>query len=238
MEKFALLGDPASAPQATNDTAALLEPAALAQLGARISDQSLVPPGPLPAPDTPAASHISVIDPYEVYVSLVSGVGAFFGSKFRSTSGIVFNNAMSAFYDPAQASTGTLNLPLSGRRPLTSVSPAILMAPKVCGQRVVTGGSDASLLTQAVIRLADPRENLTSSLEAPRLHTSPDSVQLGIEEDRPLQFSSSVLRSLEAMGHETRGEEKPYPSCNGITKNYDQLSSHSDSRGGGTAVRF
>ena len=53
---------------------------------------------------------------------------------------------------------------------------------QVCGRRVVTGGSDASLLAQAVLKLADPADlNLTSSLEAPRLHTAPDTVQLGLE---------------------------------------------------------
>lgn len=55
------------------------------------------------------------------------------------------------------------------------------MSLQVCGRRVVTGGSDAALVAQAVLRLADPELNLTSSLEAPRLHTAPDSLQLGLE---------------------------------------------------------
>ena len=56
--------------------------------------------------------------------------------------------------------------------------------------------------------------------------------------ERPMQVSEAVLQQLRQLGHTTADERPPYPSCNGVTKLYDQLSSHADSRGGGTAVRF
>ncbi|XP_043226954.1 glutathione hydrolase 1 proenzyme-like [Amphibalanus amphitrite] len=238
MQRFALLGDPLSTPAVANDTAEMLSDAVLTELSRMVTDGSLVNDSVLPALDTPAATHVSVIDDDELYVSVVSGLGSYFGSKFSTAGGILFSNAMSAFFDPALTPEGTSNVPEGGRRPLATFSPAILMSPKVCGRRVVTGGSDATLLAQAVLRLTDPALNITTSLEAPRLHTAPDSVQLGLEADRPMRVPEPVLQQLRQLGHTTVDEPLPYPSCNAITKLYDQLSSHADSRGGGTAVRF
>ena len=65
---------------------------------------------------------------------LGSGLGSYFGSKFSTRSGILFSNAMSAFFDPALSSEGTVNIPAGGRRPLATFSPAIIMAPKVRGR--------------------------------------------------------------------------------------------------------
>ena len=59
-----------------------------------------------------------------------------------------------------------------------------------------------------------------------------------VERPVAVRVPEQVLDQLRQMGHSTADEPQPYPSCNGITKLYDQLSSHSDSRGGGTAVRF
>jgi len=56
--------------------------------------------------------------------------------------------------------------------------------------------------------------------------------------ERAPQFAGALLDRLREMGHTTEPERRPYPSCNGVTKLLDQLSSHADSRGGGTAVRF
>lgn len=51
------------------------------------------------------------------------------------------------------------------------------------------------------------------------------------------KFSGDVLHYLEGFG-QVLPVTAPYDSCNIVAKRNDELSSHSDSRGGGIASRF
>lgn len=51
------------------------------------------------------------------------------------------------------------------------------------------------------------------------------------------KFSDDVLRYLQNFGPLVPLSD-PYSSCNIVAKRNDELSSHSDSRGGGIASRF
>ena len=71
MQRFSQLGDPLSIPEVANDTAEMLSDATLTELSRLVTDGGLVNNSVLPAIETPAASHVSVIDNDELYVSVV-----------------------------------------------------------------------------------------------------------------------------------------------------------------------
>ena len=71
MQRFGLLGDPLSTPSVANDTAEMLSDQTLTELSRMVTDGGLVNDSALPALHTPAATHVSVIDNDELYVSVV-----------------------------------------------------------------------------------------------------------------------------------------------------------------------
>ena len=70
-QRFSRLGDPLSVPAVSNDTAEMLSEAALAEMSRLVTDGGVVASSALPALDTPAATHVSVVDNEELYVSVV-----------------------------------------------------------------------------------------------------------------------------------------------------------------------
>ena len=95
---------------------------------------------------------------------------------------------------------GEANAPGPGKRPLSSMSPTILL--KDGKPFLVTGSPGGSRIITAVLQIIlnviDHRMTLADAMSAPRLHhqSLPDSIQL-----EPGGFESAVIARLREMGH-------------------------------------
>ena len=132
-----------------------------------------------PPPDQ-GTTHVSVVDTQGNAVSLTLTLNDEFGSKFVSPStGIIFNNEMDDFSRPGKnsATTSSPNLIQPGKRPLSSMSPLIVVNQgKLEG---VIGGSGGTKIFSAILQtLARAYLSLSSNSSAqlldiiasPRLH--------------------------------------------------------------------
>ena len=127
-------------------------------------------------------SHVSVLDKDGNAVALTSTINTEFGSKFVSPStGIVFNNQMDDFSIPGEPNHYSLapseaNYIKPGKKPLSSMSPSILLGPSVNGKRNVmlvggaSGGPHIITATAQVILNYASGYNLSQSVYEPREH--------------------------------------------------------------------
>ncbi|GFS21750.1 gamma-glutamyltranspeptidase 1 [Elysia marginata] len=158
--------------------------------------------------DDQGTTHLSVLDGQGNAVSITSTINHYFGSKVKGNrTGIVFNNEMNDFSVPN--TTNYFGLPASpanfiapGKRPQSSMSPAIVWDTNNNKVRMISGASGGSKITTAVamnilevLWLGRP---LPESLDAPRVHHQlfPHYVQL--EEG----FSKKLEEGLKAKGHD------------------------------------
>lgn len=134
---------------------------------------------PLPRIDH-GTSHLSVVDLWGNAIALTSTINTYFGSKVVSPSlGIIWNNQMDDFSN-ANASnffglaTNHNNFPEPGKKPLSSMSPSILLSPsgKVRlvggasgGPRIITGTA------QMILNVIGRGMDLLSAVTSPRIHT-------------------------------------------------------------------
>ncbi len=213
-ERARWLGDPDFVPVPTER---LLHSATLDALAASIDSQratasQLLGPPLTPqraVPESEETTHISVIDADGNAVSFTTTLEATYGSKAVSAStGILLNNQLGDFNRiPGQTTVeghiGTpANLAAPGKRPLSSMSPVIVLD----GEEVVlvTGspGGRTIINTVAQVVLAHLLHGmpLADAVNAPRVHHQwhPDSLSFESVADWP---STEVRQQLEAMGH-------------------------------------
>ena len=105
----------------------------------------------------PVGSHIAVMDREDNYVTMVTSLNTWFGSRVMSPSnGILFNNALANFWIPSAEDQGSedggsANRLVQGQRPLTSgVVGMALSQEKICGQRIATGGASLSAVAEVI----------------------------------------------------------------------------------------
>ncbi|KAK3701126.1 hypothetical protein RRG08_029599 [Elysia crispata] len=153
-------------------------------------------------------THISVLDGQGNAVSITGTINTYFGSRVKgSRTGVVFNNEMNDFSVPN--TTNYYGLPPSpanfiepGKRPMSSMCPAIVWDTNQNKVRMVAGGSGGSKITTAtamnIIDVLWLGRALPESVDNPRMHHQlfPDYVQ--IEED----FPQDIKDGLKAKGHE------------------------------------
>ncbi|KAL5555907.1 hypothetical protein UlMin_038143 [Ulmus minor] len=98
-------------------------------------------------------SHLSIVDDQGNAVSMTTTVNSYFGSQILSPStGIVLNNEMDDFSIPMNVSTGVLppapaNFIRPGKRPLSSMSPTIVLKDKQL--KAVVGASGGGYIFAA-----------------------------------------------------------------------------------------
>ena len=161
-----------------------------------------------PPPDDSGTSHYSVIDDRGMTVAATETINGTFGSLLAVPEiGVVLNNEMDDFTTiPGEANLFGLrqsdwNLPEPGKRPLSSMSPTILLkdnrtavtAGASGGPRIITG------TLQVILRIIYEQMNPTDAVAAPRIHHQwlPD--RLLLEE-----AALGLQPSLEAYGHEVK----------------------------------
>ncbi|MCP4758956.1 MAG: gamma-glutamyltransferase [Planctomycetes bacterium] len=166
--------------------------------------------GVLPPPDDSGTSHFCVYTADGWAVSCTETINLEFGSLVAVPQwGIVLNNEMDDFAtSPGQANAFGLvqsnrNAPAPGKRPLSSMSPTIVLegdrvrmiAGASGGPRIING--TLQVILNVLLRGMSPEE----ALEAPRLHHQwlPDVVQF---EER--WSDEGMIEALGILGHETK----------------------------------
>ncbi|XP_056643252.1 glutathione hydrolase 7-like isoform X2 [Diorhabda sublineata] len=158
-------------------------------------------------------SNIAVMDTDDNYVSLVTGLYQLFGSGERTHLGYIediYSNKMSS------------------RMPVL-----ITDSRYVCERRYVFGVNNLGSALQIISNLLLHKENVTEAIEAPRLYIGNWTV--GFEGSHLPSFPEEIF---EHSPWKSNLVPEPYQSINIVVKYKDELSSHSDSRGGGIASRF
>ena len=130
-------------------------------------------------PDDRGTSHFSVIDDEGMTVACTQTINGSFGSLIAIPEiGVVLNNEMNDFTTvPGSANLFGLrqsdrNAPEPGKRPLSSMSPTILLrngrtiatAGASGGPRIITG------VAQVLLRYLATREDAWNAVAAPRVH--------------------------------------------------------------------
>ena len=168
-------------------------------------------------------THLSVVDAQGNAVALTSTINTYFGSKVVSPStGILFNNQMDDFSIPGASNyfglaPSPFNYPEPYKRPLSSMSPSIVLDSLAPHKVRLTGGASGGpkIITstlQVILNTLGFGMDPLSALTAPRLHTQllPDMVEV---EDSILEVlgtqptpititaDASVYEALNSRGH-------------------------------------
>lgn len=160
-----------------------------------------------PPPTDAGTQHISVLGPDGMAVALTTTVNTSFGSEvFAPRSGVLLNDQMDDFATrPGEGNAfglqgGAANVVAPGSRPLSSMSPTVLISADG-KERIVIGASGGpfiiSSVVQVLVDMIDFGMDPSEAVAAPRIHHqwSPDVLMLdeGISPD--------TARALAARGH-------------------------------------
>ncbi len=189
-----------------------------------------------------STSHFSVMDRWGNVVAVTQTINTHFGSGLVAQgTGIVLNNEMDDFAAAAGIPNvfgllgGTANAIAPGKRPLSSMSPTIVLKDgKVTltvgcagGPRIITS------VTAAITNVVDFGMTVQEALDFPRYHSQGPAVW--VEKEVP----QDVRAGLTARGHKV--EERPYWSrCQAISVDpaTGQFFGAADSRQEGSALGF
>lgn len=174
------------------------------------------PPGFLPAPPTAAdggkperreTTHFSVVDGEGNAVSVTTTLNDSFGSRVTAGSlGFLLNGEMDDFTAKPGAPNfygliqGPANAIAPGKRPLSSMTPAIVLEDGKL--RLVLGSPGGARITTTVanifLSVAEGKLDIQQAVDAPRFHHQYQPDKLYLEPG----FEAGSAATLEAMGHE------------------------------------
>ncbi len=202
------LGDPAfvNAPIETliaKDYAAKLRAGISAERATPSKELVSASAGPREGSNT---THFSVVDARGNAVSNTYTLNFSYGvGLVADGTGVLLNNELDDFTAAVGASNAyglvgfDANLPGPGKRPLSSMSPTVVLKD---GKPVLVTGSPGgsriiSSVLQVIVNVLDYKMDVAAAVAAPRLHHQwlPDEVRV------ERGFSSDVLGELKAMGH-------------------------------------
>ena len=143
-------------------------------------------------------THFTIVDGSGNVVANTYTLNGFYGSQVVAKgTGVLLNDIMAAF----GTSAGSKNVVAPGKRPLSSMTPVIVLYPD--GMPWFALGSPGSLtipntVAQVMVNLIDYKMSLRDAIEYPRIHQQfmPDRVDA-----EPGALVSDVAEKLKAMGH-------------------------------------
>jgi gamma-glutamyltranspeptidase/glutathione hydrolase len=208
------LGDPAFV---HNPIDALLSADHVAKLRTTIQADKATPSsevkGSLGAPEGLHTTHYSVADDRGNAVAVTYTVNSYFGSKkIAGDTGFFLNDEMDDFTakpgvpNKSGLVTGVVNQIEPGKRPLSSMTPTIVLRD---GKPFMLTGSPGdgtiiSTTTESIINVVDYGMNLQQSINAPRMHHQWYPQTVFIE---PGLLTPQSQQALEAMGHAFKEEK-------------------------------
>ncbi len=234
------LGDPSF----TNIPTATLESKEYAKklAGMIPEDKALteVPKSEIGVDENFSTSHFSVADKDGNIVACTQTINYFFGSSIIDPNyGFVYNDEMDDFSKNPES----VNAPEPGKRPLSSMSPTIVLDPQ--GNPFLTVGSPGAwriitTVAQLISDVVDYKMSMDDAIEAPRFTTrtkgtTPDLLQ--IESRLPQEVQDNLVK----MGYEIK-VKKDYDlyfgGAQGILFKDGELQGAADSRRDGDAVGY
>ncbi|WP_260928105.1 gamma-glutamyltransferase [Novosphingobium sp. 9] len=202
------LGDPAFI---DNPVQKLISPEHAAEIRTRIQPDKATPstdikgiPGAQEGTNT---THFSVLDAKGNAVSVTYTLNYLFGvGKIAGDTGFFLNNEMDDFTSKPGVPNafglvqGSANAVAPGKRPLSSMTPTILLKDgKVAMVTGSPGGSTIITTTlQSILNVVDFGMNMKQAVDAPRIHHQwlPDKVMM-----QPGYLTPAAQQELEAMGY-------------------------------------
>jgi gamma-glutamyltranspeptidase/glutathione hydrolase len=246
-DRSRFLGDPAFARLPLPH---LLDPAYHRELSLRIrSDRVLAHDAYGTASPRPAApardggtAHVSVVDKAGNAVALTTTVNLEFGSRIvAGKTGIVLNDEMDDFTeapdkpDVFSLSGGSANHAAPGKRPVSSMSPTIVLGKR--GVELVAGAAGGPRIVSATLQiLLDVllfERNVRQAVEAPRIHHQWEPDILFHEPGLPAE----VVRALEKKGQRTQ-MRPDVGKANAIMRTGSGLDAAADPRSGGASAGY
>ena len=197
------------------NVAGLLDPAYLKQRAQLIGDRSMgtakpgVPPGQTTAATEDlsahkeATSHISVVDGFGNALSMTTTIEDVFGARIM-VRGFLLNNELTDFsFAPAADGVPIANRVQAGKRPRSSMAPALVF-DRVTGQLVATVGSPGGsqiigYVTKTLVGVLDWNLDIQQAISLPNFgsRNGPTELERG-------QFGAYVAEGLKARGHDVR----------------------------------
>ncbi|XP_064618472.1 glutathione hydrolase 1 proenzyme-like [Lineus longissimus] len=183
-------------------------------------------------------SHLSVVAPNGDAISVTSTINLYFGSKvLGNRTDILFNDEMDDFSSPNMSNTFGLppsptNFIRPGKRPMSSMSPAIIVDDKG-DVKLVIGASGGSKIISSVAycsaRALMFGETLKDAIDAARLHDQwvPNKIIYDPS------FSKEILDALQNIGHEVEELKGRGAVLQGVYRTASRLNAYSDQRKGG-----
>ncbi|MBD8872247.1 gamma-glutamyltransferase [Rhodanobacter sp. DHB23] len=207
------LGDPAFV---HNPIAKLLAPEHIAALRASIQPDKATPSseikGSLGPQEGTNTTHYSVVDSHGNAVAVTYTINYLFGNgQIAGDTGFFLNNEMDDFTSkPGVPNSFGLvqdkaNQIEPGKRPLSSMSPSIVLRGTEKKLYMVTGSPGGSTIIttvlQSFLNVEEFGMNIKQAVDAPRMHMQwlPDMVMV-----EPGLFAPDVQKQLEAMGYKFR----------------------------------
>ncbi|UJR22671.1 hypothetical protein I4U23_025709 [Adineta vaga] len=155
----------------------------------------------------PGTAHISVTGPDGDAVALTSTINLYYGSKvIGSETGIIYNNEMDDFSTPNTVNyfgvpASPANFIAPGKRPVSSMSPLILVEDHNQRVQQVLGASGGTKITTSIAQVAMLNlwfnENIKDAVDAPRLHSQLLPQEVMAEQG----FDYNILKLLKQRGH-------------------------------------
>ena len=206
-------------------------------------------------PDSPGTSHFTVIDKDGLVVSMTTTIEAGFGSQ-RMAGGFMLNNQLTDFSFASVDKDGVAiaNAPAPGKRPRSSMGPAIVFSPE--GEFLFTTGSPGgnsiiAYVAKTIVGVIDWGLTPQQAIELPNVIARKGKVSLetkGLEDDNEpsmragpaAQFGldESLVKGLEAKGHKVRRSKGEISGLHIIYRHKDgTISTGADPRREGKAVK-
>ncbi len=222
-----------------------------AELAARIKDDAIGKPEdygtPNGAPVTPTddhgTTHLAVIDAEGNAVGLTTTVNLHYGAHLLAgKTGIVLNNQMDDFaIKPGSPNAFRLigteqNGVAPGKRPLSSMSPTIVLDVEGRVKMVVGGAGGPTIISgtlQVLLNVVDGKMDAQAANATPRIHHQWSPYTLAVEADVPID----VIEGLKKRGHkvETRGH---ITSANVVVKTAAGVEAAAEYRSGGAPAGY
>jgi gamma-glutamyltranspeptidase/glutathione hydrolase len=222
VDRNAYLGDPAFV---ANPLKGLLSESHAAAIRASIDDRQATPSGSVAAGTPPHegtnTTHYSVVDKAGNAVAVTYTINSYFGAKIiAGDTGFFLNDEMDDFTaKPGTANMfglvqGAANAIQPGKRPLSSMSPTIVLRDgKVFmvvgspgGARIIT------IVLETISNVVDHGMTISEAVNAPRIHHQwlPDVIYA-----EPFALSADTARLLAEMGHKIT-EQAPWGAAEAI----------------------
>lgn len=166
---------------------------------------------------------VSTTDAFDLYVTIISGLGSVFGSYILTNSGYILNNILDS-----NLKDHMIN---QTERATSLYLPVIAVETgNICGRRLISGAADVRDGTQLLLSMlkTDPQDILSVN-NIPRFRLKNNDVAIEYPTNLTKQFSELLL----SIGFNLSEATLPYPTSNIVQKKGDESVAFSDSRGSG-----